>query len=213
MAPSNPSDTDHRKHHWEDVYATKASTELSWYQAIPATSLSLIRTSGAGPAAKIIDIGGGASTLADCLLADCYRNITVLDISATALDRARQRLGPAADQIEWLVADIVSWQPRTRYDLWHDRAVFHFLTDPQERRAYLTTLTAAIQPGGTLILGTFALDGPERCSGLSVCRYSPETLAEEIGTAFTLVQTVAEDHTTPSGTLQRFVYCRFTFLR
>ena len=205
---------DHRKQHWEDVYSAKASNEVSWYQSIPDTSLSLIRASkagsAAGSAAKIIDIGGGASTLADHLLAEGFRDVTVLDISEAAIEQARQRLGTRASQIHWLVADIVSWRPQTRYDLWHDRAVFHFLTNPEDRRAYVAALKATLRPGGTVILATFAPDGPERCSGLPVCRYSPEMLAAELGAELTLVQTIAEDHHTPSGAVQPFIYCRFT---
>ena len=210
MSLPDPTHPDQRRQHWDKVYATKASTQVSWYQTVPAVSLSLIRASGVGPAAKIIDIGGGASTLADHLLAEGYHAVTVLDVASAALDQSKQRLGPAADQIKWLVADITTWQPTTHYDLWHDRAVFHFLTDPQDRSAYLTALKSAVHPGATVILATFALDGPERCSGLPVHRYSPETLATELGHEFTLVQTESEEHQTPSGAIQRFVYCRFT---
>lgn len=199
-----------RKQHWESVYSAKSSNEVSWYQSTPVTSLSLIHASGAGQAAKLIDIGGGTSTLADHLIAEGFRDVTVLDISSTAIEQARHRLDTKASQIQWIVADIVSWQPGTRYDLWHDRAVFHFLTNPQDRSAYIAALKAALRPGGTVILATFALNGPERCSGLPVCRYSPETLAAELGGEFTLVQTIAEDHHTPSGSVQSFIYCRFT---
>ena len=199
-----------RKQHWESVYSAKSSNEVSWYQSTPVTSLSLIHASGAGQAAKLIDIGGGTSTLADHLIAEGFCDVTVLDISSTAIEQARHRLDTKTSQIQWIVADIVSWQPGTCYDLWHDRAVFHFLTNPQDRSAYIATLKAALRPGGTVILATFALNGPERCSGLPVCRYSPETLAAELGGEFTLVQTIAEDHHTPSGSVQSFIYCRFT---
>ena len=170
----------------------------------------MILAANLNPAAKIIDIGGGASTLADKLLAEGYRSLTVLDLASAALEQSKQRLGSAAKQVEWIVADITTWQPQTHYDLWHDRAVFHFLTNPDDRRAYLTTLKNALQPGATVILATFALDGPERCSGLPVQRYSSETLADELGSEFTLLETTPEDHHTPSGSVQRFVYCRFT---
>lgn len=199
-----------RKHHWETIYAAKPSTQHSWYQPTPAVSLALIRAAGLNPTAKIIDIGGGASTLPDHLLAEGYRALTVLDLAAAALDQSRQRLGPAAAPVDWIAADILTWQPATRYALWHDRAVFHFLIDPASRRAYLATLARSLQPGATVILATFALDGPEKCSGLPVRRYSPQTLADELGPAFTLRETATEDHHTPSGGLQRFVYCRFT---
>ena len=210
MTDSDSTGAHQRRQHWDNVYTSKAPNQLSWYQPVPATSLSLILAANLNPAAKIIDIGGGVSTLADNLLAQGYRSITVLDLASVALDQSKQRLGPAAKQINWLVADITTWQPHARYDLWHDRAVFHFLTDPGDRRAYFTALKNALQPGATVILATFALDGPERCSGLSVQRYSPETLAEELGSEFTLLETAPEDHHTPSGTIQRFVYCRFT---
>lgn len=197
------------KQHWEQVYSAKARDKVSWYQSDPVASLSLIRASEAGPEAKIIDIGGGASTLAGHLLAEGFRDITVLDISAAAIEQARRSLGGDAGRIHWLVADIVSWQPQARYDLWHDRAVFHFLTSPQDRHAYVASLRDALRPGGTIILATFAPTGPARCSGLPVCRYSPEALAAELGNEFTLVQTMAEDHRTPSGAIQPFIYCRF----
>ena len=199
------------KHHWEEVYAAKGASEVSWFQPIPATSLAMIRASGIALDASVVDVGGGASTLVDHLLAADYRSITVLDLAANALDVARRRLGQAADRIEidWITTDILSWRPTTRFDLWHDRAVFHFLTDPPQRKAYLDTLRLALKSGGTAILATFALDGPERCSGLPVQRYSPASLAAELGSEFTLVDSVSEDHRTPSGAVQRFVYCRF----
>ena len=206
----DPTPAAQRKQHWDAVYAAKPSTEVSWHQATPSVSLDLIRASGLSPAAKIIDIGGGASTLADHLLSEGFSAITVLDLAAAALDQSRHRLGPAANSIDWIPADILTWQPPTHYHLWHDRAVFHFLTDPTHRAAYLATLNSALHPGATVILATFALNGPERCSGLPVRRYSPETLVTELGPQFTLVQTATEDHHTPSGALQSFVYCRFT---
>ena len=199
-----------RKRHWDAVYAAKPSTEVSWYQAVPTISLDLIQASGLSPAAKIIDIGGGASTLVDHLLSRGFSMITVLDLAAAALDQSRQRLGPAAESIDWIATDILTWQPTTCYDLWHDRAVLHFLTDPAHRTAYLAALKNALHPGATVILATFALNGPERCSGLPILRYSPEALAAELGPQFTLVHTATEDHHTPSGALQPFVYCRFT---
>ncbi len=200
---------DQRHHHWETIYAAKPSTQHSWYQPTPSVSLALIQSAALDPGAKIIDIGGGASTLPDHLLTQGYRNLTVLDLASAALDQSRQRLGLAASTIDWIAADILAWQPPTRYALWHDRAVFHFLTDPAARAAYLATLTRALLPGASVILATFALDGPEKCSGLPVRRYSPQTLADELGSAFTLLESTTEDHHTPSGGLQRFVYCRF----
>ena len=211
MDHSDPADPLTREHHWDAVYAAKSATDVSWYQSDPDLSLSMIQASGVPPDANIIDIGGGASTLADHLLSNGYHAITVLDVAATALEQAKHRLGHAAAGINWLVADVVAWHPSTQYSLWHDRAVFHFLTNPDDRRAYLTTLRQALLPGGTVVLATFALDGPESCSGLPVQRFSPETIASELGTEFTLLQTTYEDHITPAGTLQRFIYCRFTY--
>lgn len=204
------SNTIDRQQHWSSVYKAKASTQMSWYQANPARSLSMIRAAGIALDARIIDVGGGASTLPDHLLAAGYSSITVLDISSDALDQSRLRLGPAARGITWLTCDVLAWEPPTRYALWHDRAVFHFLTDPSDRSAYLSVMRNALQPGGTVVLATFALDGPERCSGLVVQRYSPATLAAELGRDFRLVETATEHHATPSGTIQKFTYCRFT---
>ncbi|GGA70872.1 hypothetical protein GCM10011507_23050 [Edaphobacter acidisoli] len=196
--------------HWEDVYAARDPGEASWYQTTPTASLSLIRASSVSPSTKIIDIGGGASTLADHLLGEGFSDITVLDISANAIAGAQQRLGPAASRVQWITADITTWQPETQYGIWHDRAVFHFLTNAGDRDAYRAALTRALLPGGSAIFSTFSLDGPERCSGLPVQRYSPESLAAELGCGLTLVESVTEDHHTPAGAIQRFVYCRFT---
>ncbi len=205
--PESPSQQ--RQQHWKHIYESKSPNEVSWYQAVPCVSLSLICSSGVQPDAPILDVGGGASTLVDGLLAAGYRSIAVLDLAAGALERSRQRLGQAASQVDWLTADILTWQPTARFQLWHDRAVFHFLTQPEDRQSYLATLRAALLPGATVILATFALDGPERCSGLPVRRYSPQTLAAELGSEFTLIETATEDHATPSGAIQHFVYCRF----
>lgn len=210
MTSLDADEPDTLKQHWEGVYSAKGPTEVSWYQATPATSLSLIRASGAVPATKIIDIGGGASTLADHLLAEGFKDITVLDLSAAAIQQSRQRLGPSASSIQWVVADITKWRSPEQYGIWHDRAVFHFLTNPADRDAYRSALAEALLPGASVILATFALDGPERCSGLPVCRYSPETLAAELGADFNLIESVTEKHHTPSGAIQSFIYCRFT---
>ena len=210
MSSSRADEPDALKQHWESVYTTRRPAEVSWYQAIPATSLSLIRASGATPATKIIDIGGGASTLADHLLAEGFNDITVLDLSPAAIEQSRQRLGSSANRIQWIATDITKWQPPMQYGIWHDRAVFHFLTRPADRDAYRSALTEALLPGASVIIATFALDGPERCSGLPVCRYSPETLATEFGPEFNLVESVIEKHHTPSGIIQSFIYCHFT---
>jgi 2-polyprenyl-3-methyl-5-hydroxy-6-metoxy-1,4-benzoquinol methylase len=201
-----------RKHHWENVYVTKAEDEVSWFQAEPATSVEFIRHCGAGKNAAIIDVGGGESRLVDRLLDAGYADVTVLDLSAHALAVAKERLGERAASITWIVADITAWTPPRRYRLWHDRAVLHFLTDPEDRRAYLRTLLRAVEPGGCVVISTFALEGPERCSGLPVVRFSAETLAAELGPRLRLVETVSEDHRTPRGISQRFQFSRFTRL-
>lgn len=205
-----PETTRPLQQHWEDVYASKGPDEVSWYQVKPAASLSLIHAANSTSTTKIIDIGGGASVLADHLLAEGFMDITVLDISANAIARAQQRLGPDANRVQWITASITNWQPETQYGILHDRAVFHFLTNSADRDAYREALTRALQPGGSAIIATFAPDGPERCSGLPVERYSPESLARELGPGFSLVESMTEDHHTPWDAIQRFIYCRFT---
>jgi 2-polyprenyl-3-methyl-5-hydroxy-6-metoxy-1,4-benzoquinol methylase len=182
---------------------------VSWYQRFPSLSLALIRASVADPSAWIIDVGGGASTLVDALRAEGYESVAVLDIAEDALAAAKQRLGAAATQVEWIVHDVRTWRPEQRFALWHDRAVFHFMTEEADRHAYLATLKQALLPGGTAVIATFALDGPERCSGLPVRRYSPETLTGELGGGFSLLETAPEQHVTPAGITQSFIYCRF----
>ena len=196
--------------HWDRVYSTKATDAVSWFQPHPAVSLRLIEATGVSGAASIIDIGGGASTLVDDLLALGYRNITVLDLSAAALDAARKRLGPKAEAVTWLEADIRKAElPLHAYDLWHDRAVFHFLAASDDRQAYLEAVRRSVRPGGHVIVATFAEDGPSRCSGLPVVRYSAAQLEAEFGEAFELVAQERELHETPFGTTQPFTYCVF----
>jgi SAM-dependent methyltransferase len=196
------------KEHWENIYQTKAPTQVSWFQAHPQISLDLIRRTHLQPHEPLIDIGGGASTLVDDLLDDGFQAITVLDISATALQAARQRLGARANTVTWLAADIteLTWPAQT-YAVWHDRAVFHFLTDPMARQRYIESVRQAVRPGGHVIVATFAPDGPTRCSGLDVIRYSPEGLHSEFGHDFELIDSVRETHHTPAGTEQKFMYC------
>lgn len=201
-----------RQQHWQDVYTTKGEAEVSWFQDRPQTSLDLIAQTGIGPQAALIDIGGGASRLIDALLDSGFRNLAVLDIAAAALATARDRLGPRASEVDWIVADITEWRPTRRYDLWHDRAVFHFLTAAEDREAYKAALQAAIEPNGHLVIGSFALDGPERCSGLPVMRYSPETLAAELGSGYALRHSLQEQHITPAGRMQHFQFSRFVRL-
>lgn len=196
------------KSHWQKVYATKAPGAVSWYREHLETSLALIERAAGGPSASIIDVGGGESTLVDDLLARGHKNITVLDISQTAIDVTKQRLGLAAEQVCWLVADITKahLEP-SAYDVWHDRAVFHFLTEMDERQAYVLQVAHAVRPGGHVIVSTFGPEGPTTCSGLDVARYDAESLHEQFGVHFRLVDSSKELHQTPFGTLQQFLYC------
>lgn len=194
--------------HWNHVYETKTSDSVSWFQEHAEQSLRLIRATGMAASASIIDVGGGASTLVDDLLLDGYHSLSVLDLSAKALAAAQQRLGPRAGEVRWIEADITrATLPAHAYDIWHDRAVFHFLTEPEQRRAYVDTVLRAVKPGGHVIVATFAEDGPLQCSGLPVMRYSANGLHTEFGAPFTLLQHEREEHLTPSGSVQRFVYC------
>jgi 2-polyprenyl-3-methyl-5-hydroxy-6-metoxy-1,4-benzoquinol methylase len=197
-----------RKRHWEAVYGTKEPSDVSWYQPVPEVSLDLIKRSEVPVDAAIIDVGGGDSMLADHLLDAGYRNLTVLDISVRALKRARKRLGEKADGIKWLLSDVAQFDPQEKYDLWHDRAAFHFLTEAEDVKHYVATAASAVRPGGTLIIGTFSITGPEKCSGISVKRYSEETLFELFAASFEKPDCFVTDHRTPFDTLQNFVFCR-----
>jgi SAM-dependent methyltransferase len=198
-----------RHEHWTRVYRDKAPSEVSWYQAAPEPSLSALDRLGEQPASRFIDIGGGASNLVDALLERGWGDVTVLDIAVPALDAAKQRLGPLKDRVLWTVADITTWHPIRSYDVWHDRAVFHFLTDAEQRRAYRRALSEGLGEGGLLIIATFALDGPERCSGLPVQRYDPVGLANELGSGFRLIDEWREEHVTPWHSGQSFNWCAF----
>lgn len=196
------------KQHWEQVYSSKASNAVSWFQQHADQSLRLIHNTGLGKNAAIVDVGGGASVLVDELVAEGYSDLTVLDLSAAALAVAKQRLGKQADTVHWMEGDITRAEfPLHRFDIWHDRAVFHFLTAPEDRQAYVERVMRAVRPGGHVIIATFAEDGPEKCSGLPVMRYKPESLHAEFGDAFLLVQHEKEAHQTPVGAIQQFVYC------
>ncbi|MEP6591724.1 MAG: class I SAM-dependent methyltransferase [Gemmatimonadota bacterium] len=200
------------KQHWDAVYATKAATDVSWFQPEARLSLELIQAAVPERSAAILDVGGGASLLVDGLLAAGYRALSVLDISAAALEQARTRLGARAVEVAWLDADVLSVQlPAAAFDMWHDRAVFHFLTAPSDRRRYLDQVRHAVCPGGHVVVATFAEDGPTRCSGLEVARYSAEALTAELGTGFRLLRSRREDHLTPSGSRQRFTYCLWRY--
>jgi 2-polyprenyl-3-methyl-5-hydroxy-6-metoxy-1,4-benzoquinol methylase len=198
-----------RKSHWDTIYSAKAPNELGWHQAHPELSLRLIEASDIGKDEPIIDIGGGASLLVDQLAALGFRRVTVLDISAAAIAAARVRLGEQAGEVHWLTEDITRFEPKEKYGLWHDRAVFHFLTGAADRQAYLDTAEQALSPGSQMIIATFALNGPDQCSGLPIIRYSPDSLAREIGKHFELLESYGETHVTPGGGKQRFNYCRF----
>jgi SAM-dependent methyltransferase len=197
------------KDHWEGIYAHKDPAEVSWYHAHPQHSLSLIGDTGIGTAASIIDVGGGASTLVDHLLQAGYRDITVLDIARTAIERAQQRLGDLSQQITWVEGNITDYSPGRTFDIWHDRSVFHFLTLDHDRELYLKALHNSLKPGGQAIIATFSDIGPGRCRGLDIRRYNPESLNFALGSELHMVETLTEEHRTPEGGLQQFVYCRF----
>lgn len=196
------------KSHWETVYSKKTPETVSWYRPHLETSLALIVRAAPETSAAIIDVGGGESTLVDDLLARGYQNVTILDVSHTAIDVTRKRLGQAADRVHWLAADITATQLEPfAYDIWHDRAVFHFLTAPEHRIAYVRNAARAVKPGGHVIVSTFGPEGPAKCSGLDVMRYDADSLHNEFGRRFRLVESSAELHRTPSGISQQFLYC------
>jgi SAM-dependent methyltransferase len=194
--------------HWEKIYTEKAPDAVSWYRPHLETSLALIEQAAASCSASIIDVGGGESTLVDDLLARGYDSITVLDISQTAIDATRKRLGKTSDRVYWVVADITKIELESGvYDVWHDRAVFHFLTSPRDRLAYVRQVTRAVRLGGNVIISTFGPEGPTKCSGLEVLRYDAESLHQEFGVHFRLLDSLKEMHRTPFGTVQQFLYC------
>jgi SAM-dependent methyltransferase len=202
-----------RQAHWENVYATKGENEVSWFQESPAPSLDLIVQAGATRESAIIDIGGGASRLVDNLVEQGFEDVTVLDLSAAALAAARSRLaghlGAAAARVAWIVADATRWEPARVYDIWHDRAAFHFLTDAGDRAAYIARLGRGLRIGGHAIIATFALDGPEKCCGLPVARYDGASLGRTLGAAFNLIHTELQAHATPWGSRQNFQFSIF----
>ena len=209
-------DTSERRSHWDSVYEARAPEEVSWFQPSPDRSLALIERAGVAKDAAILDVGGGASRLAGALLERGFSDVSVLDISERALAKAREPLGARGDEVQWIVADVTEASLERRYALWHDRAVFHFLVDEDDRRRYRELLRRSTIPGAHIVVATFALDGPERCSGLPIVRYSPQSLLAALspglaalGPDLTLVESEAEEHPTPAGKVQRFVYCRF----
>ncbi len=196
------------KTHWEKIYSTKAPTQVSWYSPHLETSLALIHRAAGANSASFIDVGGGESTLVDDLLARGYQNITILDISQTAIDVTKKRLKEHAEQVQWLAGDVTKIALlRGAYDVWHDRAVFHFLTGTDERLAYVRQVAHAVRPGGYVIVSTFGPEGPTKCSGLDVVRYDADSLHKQFGARFQLVNSVKELHQTPFGTMQQFLYC------
>jgi cyclopropane fatty-acyl-phospholipid synthase-like methyltransferase len=195
--------------HWNKIYSTKTPDQLSWTEDVPAASLAFIDSFKLSCDARIIDIGGGESRLAWYLLEKGFRNITVLDISAEAIKRAQEQLGERAALVKWIVSDVTEFQPAEPYDLWHDRATFHFLTTPMQVASYLGHARAALPTGGYLVIGTFSADGPDKCSGLPVRQYSETTLTLELDNGFNKIRCVTEDHQTPFHTHQSFLFCSF----
>lgn len=196
-----------QKNHWEKVYQTKTPDEVSWTQEKPQTSLDLINSCALGKEAKIIDIGGGDSTLVDFLLKEGYQNITVLDISAKALERAQKRLGSQAEKVTWIEADVTEFEPKETYDIWHDRAAFHFLTQQEHIRKYLQITKENV--AGYMILGTFSINGPKKCSGLDIQQYDEPSITSLFKENFEKLSCFTEDHTTPFNTIQNFIFCHF----
>jgi len=200
-------DNTNRKNHWETVYETKNSDQVSWTQEIPQTSLDFISSFGVTKDAKIIDIGGGDSKLVDYLLDKGFENLTVLDISEKALEKAKNRLGDKAEKIKWIVSDITEFEPNTTFDIWHDRATFHFLTTTEQVSKYMEIARKSVY--GFMTIGTFSENGPTKCSGLEIKQYTEQTLADELKNGFDKIRCVTEDHTTPFNTKQNFLFCSF----
>lgn len=201
-----PSD---RKKHWENIYQTKDLKDVSWYQPVPTTSLDLLKQFNIPTTAKIIDIGGGDSFLVDHLLDLGYTDLTVLDISAASLDRAKQRLGDRATKVKWIVADAATFKPTGQYDFWHDRAAFHFLTQEQEITNYINTIQKSMKPTGVLVIGAFSEQGPNKCSGIEIKQYSETTMTDRLNKFFEKIKCITVDHLTPFGTIQNFIFCSF----
>lgn len=197
-----------RQSHWENVYTTKGEGEVSWYEDTPALSLELLREAGLTSSMSVIDIGGGASRLVDALVSEGQAQMTVLDLSSAALETAKSRLANP-ERVQWLVSDVTAWAPDRQYDLWHDRAAFHFLTAAEDQQAYVRVLRKALKHGGRAVIGTFAPDGPEKCSGLPVARYDPEALQAVLGQQFRLISTLRHEHATPWGAVQKFQFSIF----
>lgn len=198
-----------RKNHWENIYQTKSLQEVSWFQPTPETSLEFFRQYDVPKTARIIDIGGGDSLLVDHLLRMGYEDITVLDISAASLERAMARLGANADKVKWIVQDITTFRPNEKYDFWHDRAAFHFLTDVNDIQAYLRIVEKSINPEGIMVIGTFSENGPKKCSGIEIQQYSEKSMTDLLQEHFEKIKCITIDHRTPFDTIQNFIFCSF----
>lgn len=198
-----------KQEHWETVYQKKNYTEFSWFQETPTTSILFFESMQLPKSANIIDIGGGESRFVDYLLDAGYQNISVLDISATAIEKKKQALGDRAQQVKWIISDVLDFKPTEQYDFWHDRATFHFLTQKEEVDKYIATVKQFVKPEGTLILSTFSENGPTKCSGLDIQQYSEQTLSERVEAFFTKIKCVVVDHITPSAAVQNFIFCSF----
>lgn len=202
-------DTFDRKKHWENIYQTKELNEVSWFEPTPQTSLNFFEEYNVSKTAKVIDIGGGDSFLVDHLLDLGYQDITVLDISASAINRAKARLGERANDVKWIVSDAASFVPTEKYDFWHDRAAFHFLTDENEISNYIETANKHITTDGVLVIGTFSENGPKKCSGIEIKQYSETTMTKRLNNLFEKIKCITIDHKTPFDTVQNFVFCSF----
>lgn len=198
-----------RKKHWENIYQTKELKDVSWFQPTPETSLEFFKQFNVPTTAKVIDIGGGDSFLVDHLLDLGYQDISVLDISTAAINRAKQRLGEKANKVKWIVADAATFKPTEKYDFWHDRAAFHFLTDEQEISNYLETAEKHLKSTGILVIGTFSKLGPKKCSGIEIKQYSETTMTDRLKKFFKKIKCITVDHKTPFNTIQNFVFCGF----
>jgi 2-polyprenyl-3-methyl-5-hydroxy-6-metoxy-1,4-benzoquinol methylase len=198
-----------RKNHWENIYQTKQLNEVSWYQPTPQTSLNFFKELTIDKTANIIDIGGGDSFLVDNLLQQGYQNITVLDIALHAIERAKKRLGSLAAKVKWIETDIINFKPTEKYDFWHDRAAFHFLTSANDINAYIQIAQESINPNGIMVIGTFSNDGPLKCSGINIQQYSAQSLSALFSHSFTTIQSFTTNHLTPFNTQQNFLFCSF----
>lgn len=198
-----------RKKHWNKIYQSKSAQEVSWHQPVPTTSLDFVKQFNLSKKAKIIDVGGGDSFFVDHLLHMGYQDITVLDISEKAIEKARQRLGQHSAKVKWIIADAASFDTIVKYDLWHDRAAFHFLTDEQEIDSYIKTVNTSIKPEGYLVIGTFSEQGPKTCSGINIKQYSEQIMTDQFKNFFEKIKCLTINHNTPSGSIQNFIFCSF----